>query len=48
MTFDSDFDLTIISLDCFYKGIDKSVVDVKDYNFDHPDALDFDLAYEVT
>jgi uridine kinase len=47
MTFDSDFDLTIISLDCFYKGIDKSVVDVKDYNFDHPDALDFDLAYEV-
>lgn len=48
MTFDSDFDLTIISLDCFYKGLDKSVVDVKDYNFDHPDALDFDLAYEVT
>jgi uridine kinase len=47
MQYDSEFDMTIISLDCFYKGIDKSVVEVKDYNFDHPDALDFDLAYSV-
>ena len=45
MQFDSDFDLTIISLDSFYKDIDQSKVDPKDYNFDHPDALDFDLAY---
>jgi uridine kinase len=29
------------------KGIDKNVVDVAEYNFDHPLALDFDAAYEV-
>jgi len=47
MSFDKDFEITIVSLDSFYKGLDKSVVEVKDYNFDHPDALDFDLAYSV-
>lgn len=36
---------TVLSLDSFYKGVpmDKA----KDYNFDHPDSLDFDLCYEV-
>jgi len=36
---------TVISLDSFYKGVDMSKA--KDYNFDHPDALDFDLCYEI-
>jgi len=36
---------TVISLDSFYKGVDMNKA--KDYNFDHPDALDFDVCYEV-
>lgn len=28
-------------------GINKNEVDVTEYNFDHPLALDFDLAYDV-
>ena len=28
-------------------GLDTTVVNAKDYNFDHPHALDFDLAYET-
>lgn len=28
-------------------GINKNEVDVAEYNFDHPLALDFDLAYQV-
>lgn len=35
----------IIPLDCFYKDLDKSV-NPKDYNFDHPDSLDFESAYD--
>jgi len=38
----SDFTTQIIALDCFYKGLSSYHGDVKDYNFDHPDALDFD------
>lgn len=29
------------------EGIDKTIVDAAEYNFDHPLALDFDLAYEI-
>src|ERR1700733_12364517 len=28
-------------------GVDKTRVNIEDYNFDHPHALDFDLAYSV-
>lgn len=27
--------------------MDKSEVDITEYNFDHPNALDFDLAYKT-
>lgn len=47
MHYDSEFDMTIISLDSFYKGINKEEVDIANYNFDHPDALDWDLAYSI-
>ena len=47
MAYDGDFNLTLISLDNFYFGIDKTKVSLKDYNWDHPDALDFDEAYRV-
>lgn len=47
MEFDSDFDITIIPLDAFYKSVDKSKENIAEYNFDHPDALDFDLALQV-
>lgn len=47
MAYDGDFNLTLISLDNFYFGIDKTKVSLKDYNWDHPDALDFDEAYKV-
>ena len=37
----------MISLDMFYKGLtDDEHEDAANYNFDHPSALDFDLAYE--
>jgi uridine kinase len=36
---------TVISLDSYYKGLDHPEM-AKDYNFDHPDALDWDLAFE--
>lgn len=39
--------MTILSLDSFYKGVDKTKIDISQYNFDHPDALDWDLAYEI-
>jgi uridine kinase len=29
------------------KALDTTLVNPKDYNFDHPSALDFDLAYET-
>ncbi len=54
MAFDRNFKVETISLDSFYKskfnsilGINKHEVDVAEYNFDHPLALDFDLAYDV-
>lgn len=54
MAFDRNFRVETISLDSFYKsiyfnnlGINKDEVDVAEYNFDHPLALDFDLAYDV-
>jgi uridine kinase len=40
-------EVSLISLDSFYKGLsDEDHEDAANYNFDHPDALDFDLAYE--
>ncbi|CAK60596.1 unnamed protein product (macronuclear) [Paramecium tetraurelia] len=45
--YDSDVDMTILSCDSFYKGVDKSFYDISQYNFDHPDSLDFDNAFEV-
>ncbi|CAD8135432.1 unnamed protein product [Paramecium octaurelia] len=45
--YDSDVDMTILSCDSFYKGVDKQFIDISQYNFDHPDSLDFDNAYEV-
>ena len=33
-------------MDNYYKTVDRSLIDPKDYNFDHPDALDFDLMYD--
>jgi uridine kinase len=54
MAFDRNFKVEIISLDSFYKSnnhsntdVDKTQVDVREYNFDHPNALDFDLAYKT-
>lgn len=47
MAFDRNFRVETISLDSFYKSINKDEVDVAEYNFDHPLALDFDLAYDV-
>jgi uridine kinase len=34
---------TVISLDSYYKGVEKGQ-DASDYNFDHPDALDWEEA----
>ena len=37
-----------ISLDSFYKGLSQEDHDnAQNYNFDHPNALDFDLAFEL-
>lgn len=54
MAFDRNFKVEIISLDSFYKSnkdsnidVDKTQIDVREYNFDHPNALDFDLAYKT-
>ena len=47
MSFDANFNVLLIALDSFYKPLDKTLVKAEDYNFDHPDALDFDSAYEV-
>ena len=39
--------VAIISLDSFYKGLSEEDHDnAENYNFDHPDALDFQLAFE--
>jgi len=34
-------------MDSFYLNVDKSKIDVKNYNFDHPNALDWDAYYEA-
>lgn len=37
----------VMSFDSFYKGLSEEQHDnAADYNFDSPNALDFDLAYE--
>lgn len=37
-----------IALDSFYKGLSQEDHDnAQHYNFDHPNALDFDLAHQV-
>eukprot|EP00347_Sterkiella_histriomuscorum_P022397 403330634 len=39
---------TYISLDSFYKGLsEEDHENAHNYNFDHPNALDFDCAYEI-
>ena len=39
--------VALVSLDHFYKGLsDEDHDNAHLYNFDHPDALDFELAYE--
>jgi uridine kinase len=30
-----------------HSALDTEKVDVRDFNFDHPHALDFDMAYEI-
>ena len=47
MSFDINFNVLLIALDSFYKPFDMTVIDPKNYNFDHPDSLDFDMAYNV-
>ena len=44
--FDGSFSCLLISCDSFYKGVDKEKCDVNEYNFDHPNAIDFDQAYK--
>lgn len=39
--------MLIISLDSFYRPVDKTKHKIEDYDFDHPAALDFDMAYQV-
>ena len=53
MAFDRNFKVEMVSLDSFYKsnfpfqlGLGENV-NAAEYNFDHPNALDFDLAYET-
>jgi len=37
--------VTLVALDSFYKGLSQDEHEnAADYNFDHPDALDFELA----
>lgn len=44
MTLNGDIEVLIISLDCFYKTPSPDV-NIADYDFDSPNALDFELAY---
>jgi len=40
--------VTIISMDCFYKGLTQEQrADVKNYNFDHPAAFDYNLMVDI-
>ncbi|CAD8139766.1 unnamed protein product [Paramecium octaurelia] len=45
--YDSDVDMTILSCDSFYKEVDKTKIDITQYNFDHPDSIDWDYAFQV-
>ena len=47
MSFDANFNVLLIALDSFYKPLRKGIDKAEDYNFDAPEALDFDMAYEV-
>ena len=47
MSFDANFNVLLIPLDCFYKPLDKTKHKPEDYNFDSPDALDFEMAYNL-
>ena len=46
MTVDKDFSILIVSLDSFQWGIRDYKGDIKDFNFDDPDTIDWDYAYE--
>lgn len=42
--------VTLLSLDSFYKVLNEKqheIADRNEYNFDHPDAFDFDLLVET-
>ena len=45
MSFDANFNVLLIALDSFYKPLRKGIDKAEDYNFDAPEALDFDMAY---
>ena len=47
MSFDANFNVLLIALDSFYKPLRKGIDDAATYNFDVPEALDFDMAYDV-
>ena len=47
MSFDANFNVLLIALDSFYKPLRKGIDDAANYNFDAPEALDFDMAYDV-
>ena len=47
MAIDGNFRVVIIPLDAFYKSVDKEKVNINEYNFDRPQALDFDMAFKV-
>jgi uridine kinase len=38
--------VSLVMLDSFYKGLEDGT-DPKEYNFDHPDAFDFELASKI-
>lgn len=42
--------VTLLSMDCFYKKLNEKqhhAAQINEYNFDHPDAFDFELMLEV-
>eukprot|EP00820_Chromera_velia_P016881 Cvel_26334.t1-p1 / transcript=Cvel_26334.t1 / gene=Cvel_26334 / organism=Chromera_velia_CCMP2878 / gene_product=Uridine-cytidine kinase A, putative / transcript_product=Uridine-cytidine kinase A, putative / location=Cvel_scaffold3116:94-1322(-) / protein_length=169 / sequence_SO=supercontig / SO=protein_coding / is_pseudo=false len=41
-----DVRVALISMDCFYKGLKKGQ-DATKYNFDHPDAFDYDIFFKT-
>lgn len=44
---EKEYKFTLVGCDYFYKDLDHSKIVIEDYNFDHPDALDWDVAYEA-